>query len=160
MSDKQATVNWSTANSLARNVQEAVEFAIQSAESFISWVPGSTAYFRNRTALEIGPGQDLGMPLILMGFGARMVLVDRYLCQWDPNFHPQYYCALREKLVAKFPGVDTGPLDQVIENSRHAVRDLRTIEVGLENIYEVPDVSIDVSYSNATFEPTKTAKSH
>ena len=152
MTEKQATVNWSTANSLARNVQEAVKFAVHSADSIISWVPGGTTFFRNRTALEIGPGQDLGLPLILMGFGAKMVLIDRYLCQWDPNFHPQYYRALRENIVEKFPGIDTGPLDQVIENSRHAVRDLRTIEVGLENIYEVPDASIDVSYSNATFE--------
>src|SRR6476619_1751927 len=105
VTDKHPTVQWPTANSLARNVQEAVEFAIPSAESLISWVPGGTAYFRNRTALEIGPGQDLGMPLILMGFGARMVLIDRYLCQWDPNFHPQYYRALREKIVEQFSGI-------------------------------------------------------
>jgi predicted O-methyltransferase YrrM len=152
VTDKDAAVQWSTANSLARNVQEAVEFALHSAESIMSWVPGGAAYFRNRTVLEIGPGQDLGMPFILMGFGARMVLIDRYLCQWDPNFHPQYYRALRERIVERFPAIETAPLDQVIEKSGHAITDLRMFEVGLENIYEVSDASIDVSYSNATFE--------
>src|SRR5688500_4710040 len=152
VTDKHASVSWSTANSLARNVKEAVEFAIHSAEKFISWLPGKAPHLRNRTVLEIGPGQDLGFPLILMGFGAKMVLIDRYLCQWDPDFHPVYYRTLRGEIRKQFHTIETAALDQVIENNAHAVTNLRTIKVGLENIDEVPDSSVDVSYSNATFE--------
>jgi hypothetical protein len=78
-------------NPRERSGQQAVEFAIHSANLLMGWLPGRETYLRGKTVLEVGPGQDLGMPLILIGFGARRILVDRYLCNWDPNFHSAYY---------------------------------------------------------------------
>lgn len=143
---------WSNANPLERKVDQAVKFAIESAKSLISWLPGGSAYLRNKTVLEVGPGQDLGIPLILMGFGASMILVDRYLCQWDPDFHPLYYRSLRREIADVFPSLETDPLDQVIKKDAHAIPNLAAMKVGMENIHEVPDSSVDVTYSNATFE--------
>src|SRR5262245_20029678 len=97
MMDKRHTATkWADANPLERRIAEAVEFAIHSAKFFIGWLPEGSASLRNKTMLEVGPGQDLGIPLILMGFGATMILVDQYLCQWDQDFHPSYYLRLRQ----------------------------------------------------------------
>ena len=150
--DNRPKVQWPNANPLERKVNEAVEFAIQSAKYFLAWLPQESAYLRNKIVLEAGPGQDFGIPLILMGFGARILLIDRYLCQWDPDFHPAYYRRLRQEITERFPTIDTDPLDQVIKGNTHAIPNLTTMRVGLENIHEVADSSIDITYSNATFE--------
>lgn len=151
-SAEEHAASWSNGNPLERKVDQAVKFAIKSAKHLISWLPGESGYLRNKTVLEVGPGQDLGIPLILMGFGASIILVDRYLCQWDPDFHPLYYRNLRQEIADIFPSVETDPLDQVVKKDSHAIPNLAAMKVGMENIHEVPDSSVDVTYSNATFE--------
>ncbi len=139
-------------NPRERSAQEAVNFAIQSAKELIGWLPGHETSLRDKTVLEVGPGQDFGMPLILMGFGAHMILVDRYLCDWDPRFHSHYYLQLREAVVDNFLGIDTRPLDEVIKAEAHIVDGMTLLRTGLETPHEIPDESVDVSYSNAVFE--------
>ncbi|MEX5213178.1 MAG: hypothetical protein NW703_03340 [Nitrospiraceae bacterium] len=139
-------------NPRERSGQQAVDFAIHSANLLMGWLPGRETSLRGKTVLEVGPGQDFGMPLILMGFGARTILVDRYLCDWDSTFHPTYYRQLREAVVGRFPGIDTSPLDQVIKAGSHVADGMTLLRTGLECIHEVPQGSVDVSYSNAVFE--------
>jgi len=100
--------SWSPGNPLERPVTEAVDFAVHSAKLLLGWLPGQHAFLASKTFLEVGPGQDIGFPLILMGFGAKVILVDRYLCQWDESLHPAYYRALRKTVTETFPGIDTG----------------------------------------------------
>ena len=45
---------------------------------------------KGKTLIEIGPGQDFGIPLVMMGYGAKAILVDKYLCSWDDAFHPHF----------------------------------------------------------------------
>ena len=142
----------STGNPRERSEQQAVDFAIHSANLLIGWLPGRETYLRGKTVLEVGPGQDFGMPLILMGLGARTILVDRYLCNWDPAFHSAYYRQLREAVVGCFPGIDTSPLDAVIKAEVHVVDGMTLLWTGLEGVHEIPEGAVDVSYSNAVFE--------
>jgi predicted O-methyltransferase YrrM len=145
--------NWQTGNPLERAViHEAVEFAVRSANLLMGWLPRRECYLRGKTVLEFGPGQDFGFPLILMGFGAETVLLDRFLCDWDENFHQAFYRALRQAAAVNFPGIITTALDEVIENGAHQAHGMTIVKVGLEGADELEASSIDVHYSNASFE--------
>jgi SAM-dependent methyltransferase len=144
---------WSSANPLDRPViKEAVEFAVRNALTLAGRFPGKEQYLANKTVLEIGPGQDVGIALILIGCGARSVLVDKYMCAWDPAFHPAYYRALRQAIVRKAPHIETTAIDTVIAKGAHIAPGLTTLCVGLEEITDIRTGSVDITYSNATFE--------
>jgi SAM-dependent methyltransferase len=147
------TALWSTANPLERpGVKEAVEFAIRSANLLLGWLPRRGVFLARKAVLEVGPGQDFGFPLILIGLGANVILVDRYLAQWDENFHPIYYRALRKVVTKKLRGIRKRPIREVLKHRAHQARGLRAIQQGLESVDQIADGSIDISYSNAAFE--------
>jgi SAM-dependent methyltransferase len=143
---------WTQGNPLERQSNEAVDFAIHSANTLIGLVPGGIGFLQGKTVLEIGAGQDFGFPLILIGLGSRAVLVDKYLCNWDKHFHPSFYRSLRQEAIERFPGINTAAFDQVIEREEHTANGMKTMKTGLEDVYELPDGAIDIHYSNATFE--------
>ena len=70
---------WTQGNPLERQCNEAVDFAIHSANTLIGLLPGGKGFLQGRTVLEIGAGQDFGFPLILIGLGARTILVEFHL---------------------------------------------------------------------------------
>ncbi len=150
--EQKASDRWTQGNPLERQCEEAVDFAIHSANTLIGLVPGGRALLQGKTVLEIGAGQDFGFPLILIGLGSRTVLVDKYLCNWDKHFHPSFYRSLRQAAIERFPGINTAALDQVIERQAHNAEGMKTMRIGLEDVHELPDGSIDIHYSNATFE--------
>jgi len=151
--DAEPAASWSTANPLERpGVKEAVEFAVHSADLLLGWLPGREAFLARKTVLEVGPGQDFGLPLILSGFGANVVLVDKYLPEWDEQFHPAYYRALCAAATERFPGINTKPIRQLLRRGAHRARGMRLIKLGLERADEIADAAVDVSYSNATLE--------
>jgi SAM-dependent methyltransferase len=110
-----------------------------------------------KTFLEIGPGQDLGMPLLLIGLGARATIVDEYPSGWNASFHGTYYDALLDAAPGAFPGIDAKPIEQVIAVGAHEADGLEVHGVGLEDIDAIPDGTIDISYSNATMEHLRNA---
>lgn len=142
----------STGNPLERPVNEAVDFAVHSANTLIKLLPEGKDFLLNKTILEIGAGQDLGLPLILTGLGTKTVVADKYLCKWDEAFHPSLYRRLREVMVEQFPGISTTAINEVIDSESHIAAGMTILDVGLENVHELPDRSIDIHYSNATFE--------
>ena len=77
---------WSIGNPCERPVDEAVAFALKSARLLIELL-GNRDRLRGASFLEIGPGQDLGLPLIAIGLGAIATATDRYPVEWDPSFH-------------------------------------------------------------------------
>jgi SAM-dependent methyltransferase len=146
-----ATGSWSIGNPCERPVAEAVAFALKSARLLVKLV-GGRERLAGRSVLEVGPGQDLGLPLILIGLGASCTVVDRYPVQWDPEFHPRYYCELLVAVQAEMPEVDGGAIETVLRHREHAGDRLRVQRGGLEEIDDVPEGSIDVTYSNAALE--------
>lgn len=143
---------WDEGNRLERKIDEAIEFAIRSAQMYIGFFPGRSKFLANKRILEIGPGQDFGVPLILMGYGAQAVLVDRYLVGWDPDFHPEYYRRLLTEVSEVFPEIDLSPLKQVIKDGSHEIQGLHLVPTGLEEVRQIPSGSVQITYSNATFE--------
>ncbi len=142
------------ANPSEREIDTAVDFAINNVGYFLDFLPDKNpAYLTGKTILEIGPGQDFGIPLVLMGFGvSKAVLIDRFFCEWDEKFHPEYYRRLLKKAETRYPGIEFEDLKNVIKNNRHTAERLQLLAAGLENVAAIPDASVDISYSNACFE--------
>lgn len=152
-SNKNHTIDqWTFSNPFIRNVEEAVEFTIRNVGYQLSFVPGGEAYCNGRTFLEIGPGQDLGVSIILIAHGAKGIIIDKYACKWDNQFHPLYYRSLRNATKDKFLKADLTIFNQLLNQNSHAIQGLTNYELGLEEVDRIPDQTIDWSFSNATFE--------
>jgi SAM-dependent methyltransferase len=95
--------------------------------------------------LELGPGKNFGLALILTGHGAQVTVADRFLCPWDENYHPRFYAALRDRWE--------GPkiaLEAALRNGGHsAIATLNTDDRGLAAL---ADDSIDAIISHAVLE--------
>ncbi len=98
------------------------------------------------TILELGPGADFGAQLILASMGAKMILADRFVTQFRPDYHPRLYVEVARRW--------DGPKDQLeaaIEQG-HDGSKLRLIAQPVEDLNAIASNSIDLIYSNAVFE--------
>ena len=43
--------------------------------------------------MELGPGADFAPQLVLASHGVQVTLADKYLSNWDSNYHPEFYRA-------------------------------------------------------------------
>jgi Methyltransferase domain len=97
--------------------------------------------------LEIGPGPEFGVQLILASMGANITVADPYLAVWDPEFHPRVYQLLSEK----WPDA-SGELKKAIAGQSHEATSLAMVREPAEALVSIPDESIDFIYSNAVLE--------
>lgn len=142
------------ANPSERKMDDAIKYTIDNVGYLIGFLPnGNAKYLEGKTILEVGPGQDFGVPLVLMGFGVKKaILVDKFFSEWDKNFHPEYYRKLLKKVEECYPEMDFKVLKKIIDNNNHINERLELISAGLENVATIPNVSVDISFSNACFE--------
>lgn len=143
---------WRTGNPAERRIDEAIDFTIRNVNTIVGFVGGDRAALRDRTFLEIGPGMDLGICLCVAGLGGTAIAIDRFLCPWDAALHPPIYAGLERAALAAWPGFDPEPMRECVRRGGHAGPRLRALAVGLEEASAIADASVDVSYSNATFE--------
>lgn len=134
-------------------IDEAVEFTINNVRDLIGFLPNKASYLKEKIILEIGPGQDFGIAFVLMGFGAqKIILVDKFLTEWDNSFHAEYYCELLRRAEQEYPGINFNDLEIAIRNNNHVSDKLELLSIGLEDATKIPSESVDVSFSNACFE--------
>jgi hypothetical protein len=138
-----------------RSPDETTRFALAEVTRIASYVGGFEA-LRGRALLEIGPGMDLGVPLLAAGLGAEAFAIDRYPCPFDPSVHPEVYRLLAERAAASLPNFDSAPIRDCLEAGAHRARRLHWVDCGLEDLLVdrrgIPTGGIDITYSNATFE--------
>ncbi len=146
--------NQSIANPSERDIDEAIKFALNNVGYIIGFLPNENPKFLDgKIILEVGPGQDFGVPLVLMGFGVKKaILIDKFFCKWEEDFHPKYYRQLLEKAEQKYHGIDFKDLRDVIKSNSHISERLELLKVGLENVDTIPNESVDITFSNACFE--------
>lgn len=134
-------------------INEAVDFTINNVRNLIGFLPNKELYLKEKIILEIGPGQDFGIAFVLMGFGTRkIILVDKFLTEWDNHFHAEYYRELLKRAEQQYPEIDFSDLKKVIKNNNHISDKLELLITGLEDVSAVPADSVDISFSNACFE--------
>ncbi|MFO0874324.1 MAG: hypothetical protein U0575_10170 [Phycisphaerales bacterium] len=150
---------WRTGNPAERKIDEAIDFTIRNVQTIIGFVGNDPAALRGKTFLEIGPGMDLGICLCVAGLGGSAIALDRFLCPWDATLHPPIYSGLERAAMATWAGFDPEPMRECVRRGAHAGPRLRALPVGLEDAHEIADGTVDLSYSNATFEHLADAES-
>jgi SAM-dependent methyltransferase len=129
-----------------------VAYALQVGRAYIDYFAKEGVCLRGKTVLELGPGVNLGSALILACHGARPIIADRFPANWDQDYHPRFYRALRSRLAKEERVADLGPLDRLIERNDYADTVIRRIRRSAEDLRGIPQSSIDAVVSNAVLE--------
>ncbi len=106
---------------------------------------------KGKTILELGPGINFGSALLLACHGAYPMVADRFLANWDPDYHPRFYAALRDS-VAERGTADLRPLDRLIERRGYSKSEIRRVHHSAEDLRGIAAASVDIVLSNAVFE--------
>ena len=133
-------------------VQRDVEYALGTARIWIHFLPGNEGFLKGKKILEIGPGVNLGNILALASHGAEVLVVERFLSPWDPDYHPKFYALLRDRLKELCPRSDLTLLDAILAQGGYPPDRITVYTSSLEELAGVPDQSVDLTLSNAVFE--------
>lgn len=140
-------------------LQKDVEKSLLLSTSYLNLLVDGVESIQGKKVLEIGPGINLGLTLTLACHGAEVMVADRFLAPWDPDYHPQFYALLKDRLISQWPSLNLAPLDKVLSLGGYPPESISLYPCSLEEIKEVPDQSIDVVISNAVLEHLNSLKS-
>jgi hypothetical protein len=115
-------VNFSGTSLRGRSVADAVGYVRLVAQRYLDAAQGISRSFAGATVLEIGPGDNLGVALCLVAWGAeRVVCLDRFACLGGHHRNGEIYRALlnglapaeRERARRHCPWVEQHAPDQL-----------------------------------------------
>ena len=72
---------------------EAVSYAVQIANNYLQLLQTHDIPLDGLRYMELGPGADFAPQLVLASHGVQVTLADKYLSNWDSNYHPEFYRA-------------------------------------------------------------------
>ena len=144
-------VNLKPLDSTPEAVQRDVKYAIHNACVWLDLFPNGGEFLKGKRVLEIGPGINFGAMLVLACHGAQVMVADRFLTPWNPEYHPIFYKLLRDNLTKRWPGIDPSPLNTVISQGGYPPEIISLYSCSLEKI-TVPHESVDLVLSNSVFE--------
>ncbi len=105
------------------------------------------------SVLELGPGRNFGSMLICQALGARVAVLDKYLAQWEPAYHPAFYAKLMQVGRQRLPRARWDGIEEILATARHPRRVVSQHGCDLATPpSDLPDASFDVIVSNATLE--------
>jgi SAM-dependent methyltransferase len=131
-------------------LQRDLEYSLSGGHIYLGILAGE--FLRGKTVLEIGPGVNFGLPLILACHGAKVMVADRFLTPWDPDYHPKFYGLLRDSMKNHWALIDQTPLDRVLSQGEYPPESICLCSCSLEELSVVSDQSVDVVISNAVLE--------
>jgi SAM-dependent methyltransferase len=128
------------------NIPAAVRYALQLAGDQVKLMEEVGLRPEGAAVLEIGPGSDFGPALILSSLGAKVTVADRFLSEWQPDYHAPFYRALAEAW--------NGPADQLwaAANGGYEATTLTRAAEPAEALASVASESMDFTYSVAVLE--------
>jgi hypothetical protein len=132
-----------------RSIPSDVDYALGVTCSYLSITKEAKLDLNNADILEIGPGTCLAPQLVLASHGARVTLADPFLVEWDPDYHPLFYRAFRERWSGA-----SGALDEAIATASYAGL-LVCIHEPVECLPSLRGRSFDLILSNAVLEHTR-----
>ena len=142
-------MSYQPVNSLKRTdaqISGDVKYVFQVLESYQRTLDHLNLSPKGLSIVEIGPGSDFGVQLILASMGANITLVDRFLTQFDSDYHPRLYAE-----IAKRWDGPAAELEAAL-NGGHEATSLRLVPEQAENMKSIADGSTDFVYSNAVLE--------
>jgi SAM-dependent methyltransferase len=129
-----------------------VSYALQVGQAYLVFFAAEDIDPCGKSVLELGPGINFGSALVLACHGVRPILADRFLANWDANYHPKFYSALRKTFAEHDPAADLTLLDRLLGQNAYADDRIRGIARSAEDLGVIPDSSIDIVVSNAVLE--------
>src|SRR5262249_27582484 len=103
------------------------------------------------SVLEVGPGPHDGAVLVLVAYGMRPIVIDRFLSPWQREHHGPLYAALADELERSDPEADVSPLRALVAAGGYDGAVLARLGATLEAL-PLPTDSVDVVVSNAAVE--------
>jgi SAM-dependent methyltransferase len=149
--DPGVPINHRKRDSTEEKIQEDVTYALNVGRNFLKDVRTYGITIAGKTVLEIGPGINLGSSMLLAAYGAKPVVVDRFLAPWDRDYHGRFYTRLRDELARTDPAADLRPLTALIKARAYPERVIQRVSASLEKV-PLPDGYCDVVWSNAVVE--------
>lgn len=132
-------------------IQKDVEYAVHGACIWLDLLPNGEEFLQGKKVLEIGPGINFGSLLVLACHGAEIMVADRFLTPWNPEYHPLFYQLLRDNLAERWPTLDPSPLDTVLAQGGYPPEIITLYSCSLEKI-RIPAKSVDLVLSNSVLE--------
>jgi SAM-dependent methyltransferase len=134
----------------------AFEYGLRIANSYVSALPNGVRSLRARRVLEVGPGLHFVTPLLLLAWGAASItLADRFLAShFIPEYHAPIYSRLLEYLSTRsnINEAVRNHVSEMLERSTHEVGCLTLVPEGLEELSKHTKEKFDLTLSNAVFE--------
>ena len=143
--------NFQILDSRPDGIERDVDYSFKVVDAYLSRLPGGRDQLVGASAVEIGPGHNLGTALCLKALGARVTVVDRFPPAWDDVYHPRLYAALHDRLRQERPTWDRAPIRTVVERGDHEPV-VTCIAAAAESVPSIADGSIDLTFSNAVLE--------
>src|SRR5262249_27635700 len=86
-----------SSGAIETEVSESLSYINRTFDDYIKYSGISVQNLEDRTILEIGPGDNLGVALKFLAAGAKRVFcIDKYLAKCGPEYEYRIYRALRE----------------------------------------------------------------
>jgi len=127
-------------------IESTAEYAVTVARNLLGAFQNLGIDLAGKRLLELGPGPGFGSTLVLGEHCTTVGVVDRFLANWQPQFHPRLYEHMRRLL-----GRPSRFLDAV-----HAARSygglIEMFDTPAHSMGQIADASFDVVVSNAVLE--------
>ena len=134
------------------SIDKNIEHAIRVGTNYLKIISESGVDIAGKTLLELGPGINFGSTLYLSAFGARVMVVDRFLAAWDDEYHSKFYARLAARLKEHIPHADTSALDRIISCHGYPDDAIGCFETAAEDLSVIADGTIDIVLSSAVLE--------
>ncbi len=145
-------VNLKPLDSSTVALQNDLEHSLTIGDLYLDNLPGGGEFLRGKKVLEIGPGINFGAIMMLACHGAKVMVADRFLTPWDPEYHPKFYRLLKDSLAKRWPLIDQTPLDMILSRGKYPPEIISQYSCSLEELSCVPDHSVDLVISAAVLE--------
>jgi hypothetical protein len=144
-------INHRKRDSTDAKIREDVAYALSTGGAMLHSIRKLGVPLAGKTVMEIGPGINVGVSMMLAAHGAKPVVVDRFLAPWDGDYHGRFYDMLRQELIRTNPAVDPRPLAALIEARGYPESIIQRVSASLEKV-PLPDGYCDFVWSNAVLE--------
>ena len=135
-----------------QNIDADVQYAISVGKNYIKRLPEGHSDLHGKVVLEIGPGINFGSVLLLACLGAKPVVNDRFLVQWEEKYHYPFYQKLRDWIKENIVDPDLTPLDKILLHHNHPKEVIHCSSSPLETLKDIPTGSVDIVCSTAVLE--------
>jgi SAM-dependent methyltransferase len=145
MSDCSCATNTGSNHHPLKGFDDALNYAIDLSKNHLRLISRSGTLAGLRY-LEIGPGSDFAPQLVLASHGVQVTVADKYIAQWDPGYHPQFY----EAFLERWTGPSDGIRAVLAQGSYAGV--IRVVPEPCENLASIGPNSFDFVLSTAVLE--------